>query len=504
VKNSKNKSHAAICAAFLLAAALLCAPKPASFPVEAEDITADCTLTLTGGTGEEKNLDAAKLLDGEYTTYTQLSGSDVLKISSGTEFSSIYIIWNKIPGNWTLSAGSDSYTLGRNGYLHEYVAVKDLTGHAVKEVSITLPKDLSVCDVYAFTEGSVPDWVQIWQPPCEKADLMLLSTHSDDEQLFFAGILPYYAGQIGAAVQVVYLTNHWDVQNRPHEQINGLWTVGVRNYPIVGPFPDDVDTLNRDGESVEETLQRTLGIFGEDALVKFQVEIIRRFKPQVVVGHDANGEYQHGAHIANTYSFRKALEPAQDAAKFPESAGQYGVWTVPKTYFHLWEENKIVMNWDEPLSRFGGKTAFEVTKEGYACHRSQQWTWFTKWLTGTAEGEADTITKASEITKYSPCAYGLYQTTVGIDTKADFLENITLYRDQQPDPPVDEQTPGPESPAGSPASSSPATNTPGQDAKKDGNIGEILIYCAMAACVLCIIIMAAVSTHTNKKKRGRG
>ena len=474
-------------------------------PVCAENITADCTLSLTESTGEAKNLNSAKLLDGEYTTYELLSNGDILKISSGTAFTSIYIVWGKIPGSWTLSAAGNSYTLGSNGYLHEFVEIKGFTGAAVKEASVTIPKDLSICDLYVFTEGSLPDWVQVWQPPCEKADLMLLSTHSDDDQLFFAGILPYYAGEVGAAVQVVYLTNHWDTQNRPHEQINGLWTVGVRNYPIVGPFPDDVNTLNREGESVDETLQRVLEIFEEDLLVKFQVEMIRRFKPQVIVGHDANGEYQHGAHIANTYSLRKALEPATDATQYPESAQQYGTWSVPKTYLHLWEENKIVMNWDVPLSQFDGKTAFEVSKLGYACHRSQQWTWFTRWLTGTREGEPDTITKASEITKYSPCEYGLYQTSVGTDTKADFLENITLYRDQVQDPPIEEPTPEP--PTAGPASSTvfptAGINTASTDSEEKSDLGTILIYCAMAACVLCIIIMAAISMHSTKNRSSK-
>ena len=220
---------------FMLLAALLIGSGPAAgeFPVDAQNVTADCTVSLSGSAGEPKDLNTAKLLDGEYTTYVPLSGGDVLRITAAAEFTALYIIWNKVPGSWTLSAGNHSYTLGTHGYLHEFVDVKALTGAAVKEASVTIPKDLSVCDVYAFTEGSLPDWVQVWQPPCEKADLMLLSTHSDDEQLFFAGVLPYYAGEIGAAVQVVYLTNHWDVQNRPHEQINGLWTVGVRNYPIV-------------------------------------------------------------------------------------------------------------------------------------------------------------------------------------------------------------------------------------------------------------------------------
>ena len=492
-------------AALLLFAVLwlFISPGIGAFPTKAEDISAACTLSLSGNGGENKALDSERLLDADYTTYVTLSGGDQLKISSEEAFSSIYIIWNKIPGEWTLSAAGASYTLGQYGYLHEFVDLREQTGTAVNEATVSIPKDIAVCDIYAFTEGNLPDWVQVWQPPCQQADLMLFSTHSDDEQLFFAGILPYYAGEIGAAVQVVYLTNHWDVQNRPHEQINGLWTVGVRNYPIVGPFPDDADTLSREGESPEETLRRTLEIFGEDALIEFQVEMIRRFKPQVIVGHDINGEYQHGAHIANTYSLQKALEPAADPQAYPDSA-HYGTWVGPKTYIHLWDENKIVMNWDEPLSRFGGKTAFEVSKEGYACHRSQQWTWFTRWLTGTGDGEADTITKASEITRYSPCEYGLYRTTVGPDTKADFLDHITLYRDQVQDPPLEEPTAEPEMPTTAPtAVPSPRQTAERTESEQKPELRTILIYCAMAACVLCIVIMALLSAHSQKKKRSR-
>ena len=231
---------------------LFISPGIGAFPTKAEDISAACTLSLSGNGGENKALDSERLLDADYTTYVTLSGGDQLKISSEEAFSSIYIIWNKIPGEWTLSAACASYTLGQYGYLHEFVDLREQTGTAVNEATVSIPKDIAVCDIYAFTEGNLPDWVQVWQPPCQQADLMLFSTHSDDEQLFFAGILPYYAGEIGAAVQVVYLTNHWDVQNRPHEQINGLWTVGVRNYPIVGPFPDDADTLSREGESPEK------------------------------------------------------------------------------------------------------------------------------------------------------------------------------------------------------------------------------------------------------------
>ena len=73
----------------------------------------------------------------------------------------------------------------------------------------------------------------------------------------------------------------------------------------------------------------------------------------------------------------------------------------------------------------GGKTAYEMSKLGFACHRSQHYTWFSDWLSG-ARGN---YTKATDIKKYSPTEYGLYRTTVGADTGVggwDFFENLTV------------------------------------------------------------------------------
>ncbi len=513
MKNSSNKIIliALVVFSVFFSLAFICGDYATS-NVLARNISSECNMSLKDGAGNEKWLGSSKLLDDEYTTYSTFAKNDALIIKSETPIAGLYIVWNKIPGEWTLNVGDSSFFAGKNGFLHEYVDVVALSGKTPNEVSVKMPKDISVCDVYVFSEGELPDWVQVWEPQCEKADIMLLSTHSDDEQLFFAGLLPYYAGEVGAAVQVVYLTNHWDTQNRPHEQINGLWKVGVKNYPVVGYFPDDVDTLKQSGESVQQTLERVLkgyydetGTWNEANLMKFQVEMIRRFKPQVIVAHDVNGEYQHGAHIANTYTLQQALTPAADSEQYKESANLYGVWDVPKVYIHLWQENKITMNWDVPLEKFGGKTAFEVSKEGYLCHRSQQWTWFTKWLTGTSSGVADTITKASEIKTYSPCEFGLYKTLVGVDTKADLVDNIILYKDQVK---PEEKTPEPTQPAGQTpgettsvptASVAEITLEPTDDAD-ESNTEDILIYCAMIACVIAIIVMAVLSAKGKNKK----
>ena len=309
----------------------------------------------------------------------------------------------------------------RAQFLREYVDLVYYFGEGKTAVTLRFDASVALLEVYAFS-GETPSWVQKWQKPCEKADLCLMTTHADDEQLFFAGVLPYYAGERDLAVQVIYFTDHKNEPMRRHELLRGLWTVGVTHYPVISPFPD----LYSESEAAAAGQFASRGFSRED-VVSFQVEMLRRFRPLVVVGHDPLGEYGHGQHRLNSATLQEAVQIAGDAARFPESAEKYGVWEVPKTYLHLYPEQPIVMNWDVPLAAFGGKTAFQVTKEGFLCHDSQQYTWFRRWLNGNA-GE---ITAASQITTHSPCQYGLFLSRVGEDVaKNDFFENLKSWQEQ--------------------------------------------------------------------------
>ena len=155
--------------------------------------------------------------------------------------------------------------------------------------------------------------------------------------------------------------------------------------------------------------------------------MIRRFKPKVVVGHDEKGEYSHGQHILNTYLLEKAIKLANDETYDEVSYSKYGTWDICKLYLHLYEENQITMDYDIPLEYFGGRTAYEVSKEGYSKHLSQQWTWFTTWI----NGKNNSFKKATEIKTYSPLLYGLYYSSVGEDAeKNDMFENLEFYKEE--------------------------------------------------------------------------
>ena len=402
---SKLLFFTALCAAFLA----LC------MTAHAQEAAYDGTAVAASGFGS-----AYLLNDGDERSFASAEGGSIT-LSNDAGIASVYVVFNRLPEVWTLTdtAGGRSAECAQYGFLHEFVDVRELFGSAPTELTLSFDGYVSISEIYGFTAGGLPAWVQQWEPPCEQADLLMLSSHSDDEHLFFAGVLPYYAVERGMTVQVVYIINHFDTYARPHEQLDGLWAVGVRHYPVMTDFPDLYS------ESEEQALNAfaAYGIGFED-YVGYITDTIRRFKPLVVMSHDVNGEYGHGTHILCSKALMEAVTLTQDASYRPESAEQYGTWDVEKTYLHLYKENPIVMDWDVPLDSFGGLTAFEASRLGFDCHESQHWTWFYGWI----YGKNAPITKASEISTYSPCEYGLYRTTVGADVVGgDFFENVMTY-----------------------------------------------------------------------------
>lgn len=360
------------------------------------------------------------LFDGKRTVMQSMPRESSLTLSHEEGIGSAYLIFQKAYGPYKLinNDTGESVVCGQGGFLHDFLDVEGLFGTAPGSVTISFengPAFLTELSVY--TPGQVPDSVQKWNMPVDnETDLILYSTHGDDEHLFFAGILPYYGTELGYQVQVVYLTDHAnDDPSRIHEMLDGLWAVGHSTYPVVGHYPDfRVDDM----ETTYMAFER-LG-FSREEMLGFVLAQMRRFKPKVVVTHDFNGEYSHGQHMVYADLVAKALEISNDPAQYPELAESYGLWDVPKAYFHLYEENPIVMDWDRPLDSFGGETAFEVSVyRGFQCHKSQilDFAWYYAGFPN-----------ALSLTKYNPCYYGLYRSTVGQDVqKNDFFENVTTY-----------------------------------------------------------------------------
>lgn len=397
-------------------------------PAGAEDLTHPESITYSSGIS-----DSAMLCDGDQETAQMCRENAFLTLEEPHGIAGLYLIFDKPYGTITLSAPEgEECLLDTGGILHYFVDVQACFGGTPERLTLCLSDgEASVNELRLFGSGAVPDWVQRWEKiPDGQTDLMLFSAHGDDEQLFFTGLLPWYGAELGYRVQVVYFTDHRNLTSaRVHEMLNGLWAVGIRDYPIFGAFADYY-TFD---------LQDAYGFYAaqgqpEETLLSFFVENLRRGRPKVAVTHDPNGEYGHGMHQLCADLLKKAVAVSNDPEQFPELAAQYGIWDVPKTYLHLYPENTVTMDWDIPLESFDGKTAFQVTRDlGFAAHTSQQkdFAWYFRG-----------VERAADIPKYSPCFYGLYRSTVGEDReKTDLFENIRRDSPQaDPVSPIPEQS----------------------------------------------------------------
>ncbi len=343
------------------------------------------------------------LLDEDYWTDTTFIGGTIT-VRSEKPIAALYLIWGSYVGEWTLEIGGESFLEGENSFLHEFIAIENPSC----ELAIRLPAGVSttLCDIYAYSEGVIPEDIQRWQPSCEKADLLAFSTHADDEFVFFGGIIPYYAVVRDKNVQVVYMTTNYydedDYRVRVHEVLNGLWTAGVQYYPVTNMQPDHL----------AKTLKEAEEMYGTEQFREFQVEQIRRFKPEVIVTQDHDGEYGHGVHQLNVRSLEWAVYAAADSLQYPELAERYGTWNTPKTYLHLYgsEGERTILDYETPSEKLDGLTPYEVACLAYAKHETQQ-----KW-------DFEVYSFDSE---YDSHSFGLFRTLVGPDeAKNDLFEHI--------------------------------------------------------------------------------
>ena len=425
--------------------------------------------------------DVDALFDMDFQTAQTVPTGASLTLSAEEGISGLYFIFDLPYESVTLTEDERTVTADTGGILHFYLDVEKALGRLPQSLQVTFSSgEAQVNELRIFSPGKLPDWVEQWNKiPQGGADLLLLSTHGDDEQLFFAGLLPWYAAQQGKRVQVVYFTDHRNITSiRVHEMLRGLWAVGVRDYPVFGDFPDYYTFDMEDAYSFYEEEG-----FSRDALLDFVTRQLRYYRPLVAVGHDEKGEYGHGMHQLTADLLKKAVEVSADSDRFPDSAQEYGVWQVPKTYLHLYPENQITLNWDIPMDAFGGKTAYEVTKElGFPCHESQvsDFAWYFQ--------GAD---RAADVERYSPCFYGLWHSTVGSDTAGDdFFENLA---------PVEAPTEAPTEPV--PTDTVPPDTQPKQPPKRTDDTSFLAEQSWLAIPAAGTAVLLFLTAYYKSKSR---
>ncbi len=371
---------------------------------EARDITRECALKGSVNTKLVRDL-----MDRDYKTYWQSQGGRdaYLQVTLPGEKTcgGVLIKWAREGIGFQIQAKArdswETVAVCPTGRLVEYVPLPEGVSLLRIVLGDKVKGRMQIAELYVFDRGGTPDWVQRWQPPPEKADLLVIFAHPDDEVLFMGGTIPYYAGERKMQVVAACLVpaSHY----RRLELMDSLWLCGVRTYPEFGNMTD----------AFAGTLEEIYKKWSKDKLYQYVVMLYRKYKPDVVVSHDVYGEYGHGAHRAAADAARGAIKYAADAKKYRDTSKQYGTWQLPKLYLHLYKENRIRMDWRQPLEAFGGRTAFEMAQEGYACHYSQRKSRY----------------KVEDSGPYDNSLFGLAYTRVGPDVeKNNFFEHIPPAR----------------------------------------------------------------------------
>jgi len=374
-----------------------------AFAAEANDITEDCKFKVCSS-GRKYTL----MTDKKYTSYWESNKIKTPWIAitapEGKPIAGLYVCFGNMPESWEIQTsddGKDWFTAvpGDTRFLHAYVALPQPAQHVRLAVTSEKKTALRINDLFVLSEGDLPDWVQVWQPTEEKADILFLSTHPDDELIFFGGAIPTYAVEQQRKVVVAYFSR--SNTTRSSELLNGLWHMGVRTYPVIGNFKD----------SYAKNLKAAYKSAGGKGKVnEWIVGLYRQYKPEVVVTQDTNGEYGHKQHMMIADAAQNCIALAANEDEFTASTIAYGTWQVKKLYLHLYPENQIAFDWTVPLKSMNGATGIELAEEAYTLHKTQASSGMSVTETGT---------------KYDNRVFGLAFTTVGEDVrKDDFLENI--------------------------------------------------------------------------------
>ena len=422
---------------------------------EAENITGDCRFRVSEG-------DRDKLTDGSLHTswsYENIGAWVGVKLPDNKTAGYFRIEWLFDPTGFELIEYDADMNVLRTRTLADTfpsICMMFELNAATKYIQVKMTaKDQSICRVRVYSAGELPNSVQYWLPPQEKVDMMVISTHQDDEVIFLGGTIPYSDVVCGRPTITVYMANC--TRSRRGEALDCLWAMGSRHYPEFINLKDE--RLDSFDASVE-----LWG--GKENILKEMVERIRRYKPEVIVTQDFNGEYGHNQHKVTARATPYAIEAAADPNQFPESYQKYGAWQVKKLYIHLYGENQIRMDWTSPREELNGYTLLKVAQIGMSKHASQ-----TQYYTVKDGG------------KYDNALYGLYMTQVGADVKKDdFFENIpegasAQYLAEHPATAQPVATPAAEedfetADAGTDAGFDDLTATPIPDDEADAAIGD--------------------------------
>ena len=259
-----------------------------------------------------------------------------------------------------------------------------------------------------------------WQPPPNKITLLAVFAHPDDEGIFFGGALPYYSSVLNLPTMLLCMADGNETL-RQDELRCAAWNYGLRYEPLFGhfanffsgwitdsPYTNSTDitwdlwadgVFQGDGSDVEA---------GKTRAINCVAEAIRRYRPDVVITQDVDGETGHDNHKAASYATIRAFFVAADPNVTATNLVGLPPWQAQKLYVHLYPTNKLFhKSWEIPYPALTNLTAHQAVNLGLSCHASQG---PSRWVS------ASVYPPGGDYTAWPAEWWGLYASMVGPDT----------------------------------------------------------------------------------------
>jgi hypothetical protein len=419
------------------------------------------TFTLT----EQTAAYAYRLTDAYVSSRVSFRQDDVITIAPEAQAQLLVLNWYDVPASYTvtqLGAAGDTITeetitdreLGRQ------IALRD----GCQSITVLFNKNGSLGGAAAYADASAAPAAFSSAPAT--CDLLIITAEPGMEWMQFGAVIPTYTKEKNVKTGVLYISDYGK-RARAYEALTGLQTAGYTTYPIFAGYQSDS----------YDDYKTTAAQFDRRAFVEYLKQQINALSPKVIVTHGVSDV--SGAHSLVAECVQIAVAECPSVQKLYCFGATEGVAPT-------------VIDMNQPLVAYAGKTAAEIAQTAYEQHVSR---------------------KIFGLVIDPTSAYTLAYSTVGEDEqKNNLLEHMILdslqsYMQATPAP---TETPAPEvtaTPAATNAQDTQQEPLPAGEPDKTAGSGELLSMPALILIGAGAALSAAMFVLLYKKiaaRRGKG